>query len=59
MMLMGPRPAATTEVLAEAEVGFHHQLTAQIVLDAGIGTEFAGPADRFPLLLTTGISVGF
>jgi hypothetical protein len=42
-----------------AEVGFRHQLTARIGLDAGIGTEFAGPGDRSSLLLTTGISVGF
>jgi hypothetical protein len=42
-----------------AEVGFRHQLTARVVLDAGIGTEFAGPADRSPLFVTSGISVGF
>jgi hypothetical protein len=42
-----------------AEVGFRHQLTARIVIDAGIGTEFTGPADRSPLFLTTGFSVGF
>jgi hypothetical protein len=42
-----------------AEVGFRHQLTARVVLDAGIGTEFAGPAERSPLFVTTGISVGF
>jgi hypothetical protein len=41
------------------EVGFRHQLTQRIVWDAGIGTEFAGPADRSPLFFTTGISVGF
>lgn len=42
-----------------AEVGFRHQLTPRMVLDAGIGTEFAGPADRSSLSLTTGLSVGF
>jgi Putative MetA-pathway of phenol degradation len=41
------------------EIGFRHQLTARIVLDAGIGTEFAGPADRSPLFFTTGVSVGY
>jgi Putative MetA-pathway of phenol degradation len=45
--------------VAGAEIGFRHQLTARVVLDAGIGTEFAGPAERSPLFLTTGISVGF
>jgi hypothetical protein len=29
------------------------------VLDAGIGTDFAGPADRSPLFFTTGVSVGY
>lgn len=42
-----------------AEIGFRHQLTQRIVLDAGIGREFAGPADRSSLFFTTGISVGF
>jgi hypothetical protein len=42
-----------------AEVGFRHQLTARVVVDMGIGTEFAGPADRSPLFVTSGISVGF
>jgi hypothetical protein len=42
-----------------AEIGFRHQLTQQIVVDAGIGREFAGPADRLSLFFTTGISVGF
>jgi Putative MetA-pathway of phenol degradation len=42
-----------------AEIGFRHQLTQQIVVDAGIGREFAGPADRSSLFFTTGISVGF
>ncbi|MBX3235863.1 MAG: transporter [Nitrospiraceae bacterium] len=42
-----------------AEVGLRHQLTSRIVLDAGLGTEFAGPADRAALLGTFGVSVGF
>jgi hypothetical protein len=29
------------------------------VLDAGLGTEFIGPADRAALLGTVGLSVGF
>jgi hypothetical protein len=41
------------------EICFRHQLTTRIVLDAGIGTEFAAPADRSSLFVTTGISVGF
>ena len=42
-----------------AELGLRHQLTARIVPDAGIGTEFTGPADRSALFVTTGISVGY
>ena len=42
-----------------AEVGFRHQLTQRIVVDAGIGSELAGPADRSSLFVTTGVSVGF
>jgi len=42
-----------------AEIGFRHQLTSRIVLDAGIGTELAGPGDRLPFFFTTGFSIGF
>jgi hypothetical protein len=42
-----------------AEVGFRHQLTQRLVVDAGIGSELAGPADRSSLFVTTGVSVGF
>jgi len=42
-----------------AEVGFRHQLTPRLVLDAGIGSEFTGPADRSRFFITTGLSVGF
>ena len=42
-----------------AEIGFRHQLTSRIVLDAGIGTELAGPGDRSPFFFTTGFSIGF
>ena len=41
------------------EVGIRHQLTSRLVLDAGLGTEFIGPADRAALLGTVGLSVGF
>ncbi|MGH7320602.1 MAG: transporter [Candidatus Rokuibacteriota bacterium] len=41
------------------EVGFRHQLTSRVVVDAGVGTEFAGPADRSSFFFTTGLSVGF
>jgi hypothetical protein len=41
------------------EIGLRHQLTSRIVLDGGLGTEFAGPADRAALLGTVGLSVGF
>jgi hypothetical protein len=42
-----------------AEVGFRHQLTQRVVVDAGIGSELAGPADRSSVFVTTGVSVGF
>jgi hypothetical protein len=41
------------------EVGFRHQLTPRLVLDAGIGTEFVGPAERSAFFFTTGVSFGF
>lgn len=41
------------------EVGIRHQLTSRLVLDAGLGTEFAGPTDRAAVLGTVGLSVGF
>jgi Putative MetA-pathway of phenol degradation len=41
------------------EVGLRYQLTPRIVWDVGIGTEFAGPAHRSDLFLTTGVSFGF
>ena len=41
------------------EIGLRHQLSSRVVLDAGLGTEFAGPADRAALLGTVGVSVGF
>lgn len=41
-----------------AELGFRHQLTQRIVLDAGAGTEFSGPSDRVPFLLRLGASLG-
>ena len=41
------------------EFGFRHQLTLRLVLDAGLGTEFAGPADRSLFFLTAGISSAF
>ncbi|MGH7960419.1 MAG: hypothetical protein ACRERD_01150, partial [Candidatus Binatia bacterium] len=41
------------------EIGFRHQLTPRVVLDTGLGTEFAGPSDRSAFFLTVGVSVGF
>jgi hypothetical protein len=41
------------------EVGFRHQLTPRVVVDAGLGTDFAGPADRSRFFVTAGVSVGF
>ena len=42
-----------------AEVGVRHQWTPWSVLDARIGTEFAGPSSRSSLFATVGLSVGF
>lgn len=42
-----------------AEVGIRRQWTPWTVLDAGIGTEFAGPANRSSFFGTVGLSVGF
>jgi hypothetical protein len=41
------------------EVGLRYQLTPRIVWDVGIGTEFAWPAHRSDLFLTTSFSFGF
>ncbi len=41
------------------ELGIRHQLSSRVVLDAGVGTEFAGPSDRSALFGTVGFSVGF
>jgi len=41
------------------ELGLRYQLTPRIVWDVGIGTEFAGPADRSRFSFTTGLSFGF
>ena len=41
------------------EIGLRHQLTSRVVLDGGLGTEFAGPSDRAALTGTVGVSVGF
>jgi Putative MetA-pathway of phenol degradation len=41
------------------EVGLRYQLTPRMVWDVGIGTEFAGPARRSDLFMTTGFSFGF
>jgi hypothetical protein len=42
-----------------AEAGVRHQWTPWTVLDAGVGTEFAGPANRASVFFTAGFSVGF
>ena len=41
------------------EVGLRHQLSSRIVLDGGLGTEFAGPSDRSSVFGTVGVSFGF
>jgi outer membrane putative beta-barrel porin/alpha-amylase len=41
------------------ELGLRFQLTPRIVWDIGVGTEFAGPADRSRFFGVTGFSFGF
>jgi hypothetical protein len=41
------------------EVGLRYQLTPRIVWDVGVGTEFAGPAERSKFSFNTGLSFGF
>jgi hypothetical protein len=41
------------------EIGLRYQLTPRIVWDVGVGTEFAGPAERSRFSFTTGLSFGF
>ena len=41
------------------ELGLRYQLTPRIVWDVGVGTEFAGPADRSRFFGVTGFSFGF
>ena len=40
-------------------IGLRHQVSSRIVFDAGMGTEFYGPADRSVFFGTIGLSVGF
>ena len=40
-------------------IGLRHQVSSRIVFDAGMGTEFYGPADRSVFFGTVGLSVGF
>lgn len=41
------------------EIGLRHQFSSRIVLDGGLGTEFAGPADRAAVFGTVGLSIGY
>jgi Putative MetA-pathway of phenol degradation len=41
------------------ELGFRYQITRTIVWDAGVGTDFYGPADRSRFRFTTGFSFAF
>ena len=40
-------------------VGLRHQVSSRVVFDAGVGTEFYGPADRSIFFSPIGVSVGF
>jgi hypothetical protein len=40
-------------------IGLRHQVSSRVVFDTGLGTEFAGPADRSVFFTTIGLSVGF
>jgi hypothetical protein len=41
------------------EIGIRQQIAPLTVIDLGVGTEFAGPAERTPFFATLGVSVGF
>jgi hypothetical protein len=41
------------------ELGLRYQLTPSVVWDVGVGTECAGPRDRSPFFLSTGLSWAF
>ncbi len=41
------------------EIGLRRQIAPLTVIDIGVGTEFAGPAERTPFFATVGVSVGF
>jgi len=40
------------------EVGIRRQIAPLVVIDTGVGTEFAGPAERARFFATVGVSVG-
>jgi hypothetical protein len=40
-------------------IGLRHQVSSRVVVDAGIGSELIGPADRSLFFSTIGLSVGF
>ena len=40
-------------------LGIRHQVSSRVVFDAGLGTEFYGPADRSVFFSTMGLSIGF
>ncbi len=44
---------------AGVEVGIRRQIAPLVIIDAGVGTEFTGPAERTSFFATTGVSVGF
>jgi hypothetical protein len=41
------------------EIGIRRQIAPLVVIDAGVGTEFTGPAERTPFFMVVGVSVGF
>jgi hypothetical protein len=41
------------------EAGIRHQVSSRLVLDAGLGTEFAGPSDRSAFFGILGLSMAF
>jgi hypothetical protein len=55
----GQAPRRVEPQIAGAEIGVRQQWTPWTVLDAGIGTEFAGPPNRSSFFAAIGLSVGF
>ncbi len=58
LMLIADLFTELSSDLVGAELGLRHQFTRKVVLDAGAGAEFSGPADRTSFQVRVGASIG-